>query len=191
MYIKAYFKNIVPNLQYANVSTIRPIYISYQLDSLGVESHLALVSHFLYLLAITDTGPFMARKYPSQRKVRYGQVPGETAKIVVYPNNAKLRKICHFFMAVLMRRQLPPEQSAVKIYRNYTKLIIWTPPIDEKTYFVQTSDTAFLPDIPLYIKYKTPKSLTRELGGWLFFHKFLCYNDPLVKKSLRVQDYRG
>lgn len=124
MWRSSYFKNITPNLQIADTSGVTKHRVSYHFHAVGIESHLALASQFLYLLTTTQTFPFLARKYPSKRKFNYGQIRGETAKIITYINQTQQQNLIKRFIVVLMKAQLPPEPTVLKIERNTTRIIV-------------------------------------------------------------------
>jgi hypothetical protein len=161
----------------------------YRLHSSGIESHLAIQSYFLYLLLTTKTFPFLARKYPSKKKFHFGEARTDTTKIVAYPGQVKLSAIFHQFMHKLMKDQLSPEPSSIKLEGKFLKIIIWNSPLNKKTYCIQTSESAFIKDIPLYLKFDVKKSLRREIGVWVFFQNFLKVKDWWSMRQLKVLTY--
>jgi len=98
--------------------------LDHRLHSIGIENHLPIQSQFLYLLIISRTFPFLARKYPSRKKFHFGEMRSDTAKIAAYPNQTRFSAILHQFMYRLMKGQIPPEPSTIKIEGGFTKIII-------------------------------------------------------------------
>lgn len=162
---------------------------SYRLHAVGVENYLPIQSQFLYLYILTETFPFIARKYPSTKKIRFGESFYHTGKMIVYPSQVKLDYIFHKFVHNLMKNQLSPEYAAVKPEWNYTKIIIWNTPLNKNTYCLQTTATTFIGDIPMYLKFVTKEKLRCELGVWVFFYKFLRPTDIWSAWHLGVHEY--
>jgi len=73
-----------------------------RLNSAGVEHQLPLPSQFLYLLILTRTQPFLAKKYVSRKRFRFMEIKRDTAKIAVYPNQARLECVLTKFLNELM-----------------------------------------------------------------------------------------
>jgi len=76
-----------------------------------------------------------------------------------------------------MPNQLAPENSAIKLDKKYLRLIVWNAPLEINTHCVQTTETAFIADIPLYLKFLTRNCLLSEIAFWTFFYHFLRSND--------------
>ncbi len=66
----------------------------------------------------------MARKHPSKKKYRFGEVAKDTVKIASYSNQFRLGRSLKKLYYKLMRGQLSPEQSAIRIDRKYIKIIV-------------------------------------------------------------------
>jgi hypothetical protein len=66
----------------------------------------------------------MARKYPSKKKFRFGEARSDTTKMVSYPNQAQLASVFHQFTHKLMKNQISPEPSSIKLEGKFAKIII-------------------------------------------------------------------
>jgi len=73
-----------------------------RLNSAGIENQIPLPSQFLYLLILTRTQPFLAKKYVSRKRFRFMEIKRDTAKISVYPNQARLECVFAKFINELM-----------------------------------------------------------------------------------------
>lgn len=116
-FAKNYMQRIQQNLLSANVSELRACkynYLNFRLTAVGIEGSLPLQSQFLYILFLTKIFPFLARKHPSKKKFRFGETPGETAKIVTFNNQNSSNSLLNNFFFNILNKQLSPEFSAVK-----------------------------------------------------------------------------
>jgi len=134
-----------------------------RLNSAGVEHQLPLPSQFLYLLLLARKQPFLAKKYVSRKRFRFMEIKRDTAKIAVYPGQARLERVFAKFISELMWQQISPEPSAIKFDDNYLKLIVWNSALDKTSYCLQTSETAYLGDISVYIKLYIKNCLSSEV----------------------------
>lgn len=181
------------NFLITNTSSVfwtKHTYLDYRIHSIGIENYLPIQAQFLYLLLVSKTFPFLARKYPSRKKYYFGDMRSETAKIAAYPNQHSISTILHKFMYILMKDQISPEPPTLKIEDKFTKIIIWNVPLDLVTNCLVTSNTAYIDDIPLYIKFLTKQSLRRELAFWTFFHHFLRIKDAFIMWELGMKKYK-
>lgn len=116
-FTKNYMQKIQQNLLSANASELRACrydYLNFQLTAVGIEGFLPLQSQFLYVFFLTKIFPFLARKHPSKKKFRFGETPGETAKIVSFTNQNSSSYLLNNFFYKILNKQLAPEFSAVK-----------------------------------------------------------------------------
>ena len=123
-FTKKYFQIIAQNFNIANACTIKHGVLPFKLQAVGIEHYLPIPSQFLYLLLLTRTIPFLAKKHRQKKSFRFGAVKRETAKIMAYPNQARLNVIFNKFMGQLAPVQLPPEPSAIKFEKNYVRIIV-------------------------------------------------------------------
>jgi len=190
---KKYFGIISQNFMSVNSCNLKwnkKTYLSYRLNAAGVENFRPIPSQFLHLFFWTNSIPFLARKYRSKKKVYFGnELQGDTAKIAVYIKQNQLGYILHKFMDQWMNNQLSPEGSAIKFEKNYAKFIIWNAPLDHKTHCVQTSETAYIDDIPLYLKFITKNCLLSEIAVWAFFYNLLRVRDLWARWYLNIEAY--
>jgi len=186
-YTKTISQNILSKLT-SDVASTNRRYLSLNLVSAGVENYLPIPSQYFYLYILTKRWPFMVRKHPSKKKHRFGEIAKDTAKFISYINQFRLGKLLKKFYLKLLRGQLSPEQAAVRINRKYTKIIVWNAPLTKQTNSLQTNQNAFLADIPIYIKFSSKKTLSREAAFWVRFCEFLRPND-LSTWYLQMSNY--
>jgi hypothetical protein len=149
-------------------------YLRFKLVSVGVENFLPIVSQCLYLFILTmRKKPFFARKHPSKKKTRFGEVVGDTAKYATYVNEYDTKKLLPKLYFKLMRRQLSPEEPSIKLYIKYTKIIVWNASLTKETNGIETNQNAYLPEMPMCFKFFSHKALTREIAFWVRFFDFL------------------
>ena len=66
----------------------------------------------------------MARKHPSKKKYRFGEMAKDTAKFISYVNQFRLGKLTKKLYLELLKSQLSPEESSVRVDQKYTKIIV-------------------------------------------------------------------
>jgi len=124
-YHKLISKNVLSKLASDASTRGDKRYLKFNLISVGVQNFLPLVSQFLYLFILTDgSKSFFARKHPSKKKYRFGETVGDTAKYATYLEQHQMPKLLVKLYSRLMRRQLSPEESSVRIDTKYTKIIV-------------------------------------------------------------------
>jgi len=103
-FIRKYFAIISQNLGSAVLCSISTTQTrrGLRLNSVGVEYHVPVPSHFLYLVMLTRTQPFIAKKYVSRKRFRFMEVKRDTAKIAVYPNQTRLENVFAQFITEIM-----------------------------------------------------------------------------------------
>jgi len=121
-YMRSVSRNLMASLS-ADITNGNKYYLDYKLIAAGIEDSLPIQSQFLYLLILTKTIPFMARKHPSKKKFRFGRNPHDTAKMVAYINQHRVGPVMRKFMYRIMPEQLSPELPAVTFSDIYTKII--------------------------------------------------------------------
>ena len=140
-------------------------YLRYNLRVVGVQNCLPLISQFLYMFALTKRSKaFFSRKHPSKKKYRFGYTVGDDAKYGTYIEQYQAAKLLIKLYLKLMKRQLSPEETSVRIDTKYTKVIVWNAPLTKQTNFLETSQNAYLPDMPLYYKFTSKNALSREIA---------------------------
>jgi len=102
-FTKRYTQIITQNFHTANVCSVRwnkQTAMNFQLKAAGIEHDTPVPSQFLYLLLLTRTTPFLARKYKyrATKHFRFGEAKRDTAKMIAYPNQARLTRIFNKFM---------------------------------------------------------------------------------------------
>jgi len=125
-FIKKYFDIMSQNLGSSILCSItnKRTRRGFRLNSAGIENYLPIPSQFLYLLLLTRTKPFLAKKITSRKRFRFMEIKRDTAKIATYPNQVRLEQVFAKFINNIMWQQIPPEPSAVKFDKNYLKLIV-------------------------------------------------------------------
>lgn len=171
-YTKSASQNILSKLS-SDISRSHKRYLNMGLISVGIENYLPIPSQYFYLYFLTKRWPFMARKHPSKKKYRFGEMAKDTAKFISYINQFRLGRLFKKLYIKLMRGQLSPEQSAVRIDNKYIKIIIWNAPLTKETNCLQINQNAFLADIPVYYKFSSRKTLSRESAFFIKFYEFL------------------
>src|SRR5690242_18036054 len=116
LFVKKYFQIIAQNYDIANNSVIicnKSSFLTFRLNSLGIENFLPIPSQYLYLFLQTNASPFLSRKYKSKKKWHFGESQTDTAKISVYAGQLQHSYALYKFMKEFMKNQLSPEQSAI------------------------------------------------------------------------------
>jgi hypothetical protein len=125
-FIKKYFDIMSQNLGSSVICSItnRRSRRGFLLNSVGIENYLPIPSQFLYLLLLTRTKPFLAKKFTSRKHFRFMEIKRDTVKIAAYPNQVRLEQVFAEFVNNIMWQQISPEPSALKFDKNYLKLIV-------------------------------------------------------------------
>jgi hypothetical protein len=122
-YTRYISSNLLSKLS-SDVARTSKRYLNFDFVAVGIQNHLPIPSQYLYLYMLTKSAPFMARKHPSKKKYRFGEMAKDTAKFISYINKYKLYFLFKNLYSKLMRGQLSPEDAAIRMDKKYTKVIV-------------------------------------------------------------------
>jgi len=163
--------------------------VIYPLSSLGIENTVGIQSQFLYLYLMTAKLPFMSRKYPSKKKIRFATTNKNTVKISSWPKKSRWGVLVNNLFHKFIPKQLSPEFPSITLTKDFIKIIIWNASLEERTFGVQTNDNLFIQDIPIYYKFLIKKSTLFEISFWIGLCEFLKPDETAIN-SLLLEDYQ-
>lgn len=159
-----------------------------RLKTIGIANSIPITAQFLYLYFLTKVIPFLARKHPNNLKYKLLTTRNESAKIDAYIRKQKTSFVLHKLFFEFMRKQLFPENPAIKIDKNFTKIFVWNAPLYSETFCIQTEKNLAVEDIPLFYKFYTKNLFLSEIAFFIKFFRFLK-NIPLLVNETEVNVY--
>ena len=119
-----YNRFIAQNLLLATVTDINDgSYVDNRLFSVGIENTVPIQSQFIYLFILTQSKPYMARKYPSKKRTYRFAPRADTAKIAAFPARVRYGYLMHKLYHEFSVKQFSPEFASIKLTENFTKII--------------------------------------------------------------------